>query len=128
MRKPEPGSNDPPHTPRPLTPQSANQAARLITVAEAEALAADPEGLYKAEWLLAAVRALRGIACASCGGHGSRAYGSTATWRGGAGGQAITSDVCDKCWGSGLRDRSFPSHKRMEFLERKLALDDEAGR
>lgn len=39
--------------------------------------------------------------CKACGGAGNRAYGSTATWRGGIGGQAITSDVCDSCWGTG---------------------------
>lgn len=53
----------------------------------------------------------RGIekACASCGGSGYVAYGSTATWRGGIGGQAITTDVCDKCWGSGNADKPWPS-------------------
>lgn len=39
--------------------------------------------------------------CPACHGSGVRLYGSTATWRGGLGGQMITSDVCDKCWGSG---------------------------
>lgn len=39
--------------------------------------------------------------CTSCGGTGYRAYASTATWRGGAGGMAITNDICDRCWGSG---------------------------
>lgn len=49
----------------------------------------------------------RGIAshsaCRRCDGAGVRAYGSTATWRGGIGGQSFTSDVCDGCWGSGSR-------------------------
>lgn len=39
--------------------------------------------------------------CSQCSGLGVRAYGSTATWRGGIGGQAITRGVCDHCWGSG---------------------------
>src|SRR5690606_40467801 len=39
--------------------------------------------------------------CELCHGLGVRAYGSTATWRGGAGGQAITSDGRDRGWGSG---------------------------
>lgn len=42
-------------------------------------------------------------ACDKCGGSGVVAYGSTATWHGGIGGQAITNGVCDKCWGSGSR-------------------------
>lgn len=50
--------------------------------------------------------------CPDCGGAGRRWYGSTATWRGGLGGQAFTPDVCDKCWGSGIKDQPWPSHRR----------------
>lgn len=39
--------------------------------------------------------------CKVCGGTGVRVYGSTATWHGGAGGQMLTRDICDHCWGSG---------------------------
>jgi hypothetical protein len=39
--------------------------------------------------------------CKDCQGSGVKAYGGTSTWRGGMCGQMITSDVCDKCWGSG---------------------------
>jgi hypothetical protein len=39
--------------------------------------------------------------CPDCGGTGKKAYGNTSTWRHGIGGQAITSDICDNCWGSG---------------------------
>ena len=49
-------------------------------------------------------------ACAKCSGLGTRCYGSTATWRGGVGGQALTSDVCDACWGSGSV-HPWPSHR-----------------
>jgi len=52
-----------------------------------------------------------GYECKACGGSGTRAYGSTSTWRGGAGGQMITSDVCDRCWGSGQEGRPWPSHR-----------------
>lgn len=41
------------------------------------------------------------IPCPYCGGLGVKTYPDTTTWRGGAGGQAITLDVCDHCWGSG---------------------------
>lgn len=54
---------------------------------------------------------IRGIEtpCKKCSGYGVRLYGSTATWRGGIGGQAMTNDVCDKCWGSGDENRPWPS-------------------
>ena len=41
--------------------------------------------------------------CPKCLGIGRRDYPSTATWRGGVGGSAITGDVCDSCWGTGNR-------------------------
>jgi len=43
--------------------------------------------------------------CPKCHGSGVRTYGSTATWRGGIGGQAMTVDACDQCWGSGDEHR-----------------------
>lgn len=49
--------------------------------------------------------------CRACDGLGVQTYGSTATWRGGIGGQALTLDVCDRCWGSGLQSRPWPSHR-----------------
>ena len=51
-----------------------------------------------------------GEECPQCSGSGYRVYGSTATWRGGVGGQTMTADVCDKCWGSG-RLQAWPSHR-----------------
>ncbi len=39
--------------------------------------------------------------CERCGGRGSRCYPDTSTWIRSYGGQAITNDVCDLCWGSG---------------------------
>ena len=52
--------------------------------------------------------------CIACDGFGVRMYGSTATWRGGVGGQTMTQDVCDKCWGSGDANRIWPSHRKSE--------------
>jgi len=43
--------------------------------------------------------------CTKCRGSGVRIYSSTATWRGGMGGAAMTRDVCDECWGTGDQDR-----------------------
>jgi len=52
---------------------------------------------------------LRGVEtpCKKCGGTGVITYGSTSTWRGGIGGQSMTNDVCDTCWGSGDAVRTW---------------------
>jgi hypothetical protein len=39
--------------------------------------------------------------CPECDGSGVKTYPNTTTWKGGFGGQALTKDVCNKCWGSG---------------------------
>ena len=57
-----------------------------------------------------------GDQCLQCGGCGGLAYGSTATWRGGVGGQTITGGVCDKCWGSGSKSRPWPSWRKVDHL------------
>lgn len=49
--------------------------------------------------------------CEKCGGAGVYSYANTTTFHHGAGGQAITSDVCDRCWGSGDELKNWPSHK-----------------
>ena len=69
------------------------------------------------EELQQAVMDYRGILreediCPDCQGWGAKAYASTATWHGGIGGQMITTDVCNKCWGSGDRNRPWLSHKK----------------
>lgn len=43
--------------------------------------------------------------CKTCGGTGQRSYPNTSTWLRGIGGQAITPDVCDQCWGTGDEHR-----------------------
>lgn len=63
---------------------------------------------YMLEW-----RAIE-TPCDDCNGWGVKAYGDTATWRGGVGGQTITSDVCNKCWGSGDKHRRWPSHRLLK--------------
>lgn len=81
-------------------------------------------GTYTSEEFLDACLMWRGIdpenACMECGGTGSKAYGDTSTWRRGVGGQMITRGPCDKCWGSGDKHRPWPSHRRMESLEREV--------
>lgn len=54
------------------------------------------------------------LSCIRCHGDGIRLYGSTATWRGGIGGAAMTYGVCNLCWGSGIKDKPWPSHREFE--------------
>ena len=42
-----------------------------------------------------------GVPCKKCSGVGKITYGNTSTFMHGLGGQAITNDVCDHCWGTG---------------------------
>lgn len=53
------------------------------------------------------------LVCKTCQGSGVKAYPSTATWHGGIGGQAITSDVCNQCWGSGDLNRKGANLKEL---------------
>lgn len=69
--------------------------------------------------------AMRGLAganlCKMCQGYGTILYGSTATWHGGIGGAAMTTDVCNKCWGSGNAERPWPSHREFYSMKRSKA-------
>jgi len=58
--------------------------------------------------------------CLSCQGLGVKVYGSTATWRGGIGGSALTDDVCDHCWGSGDNERPWPSHRVFYSMKHRI--------
>jgi hypothetical protein len=51
--------------------------------------------------------------CTKCHGFGNKSYPTTATWRGGVGGQAITVDVCDACWGTGDAIRAGVNLRRL---------------
>ena len=63
--------------------------------------------------------------CAKCHGTGAIAYGDTSTWHGGPGGQTITRDVCDECWGSGDATQRWTDLRalrdRMRALEAQIA-------
>lgn len=54
-----------------------------------------------------------GDVCKKCGGVGRRGYASTATWRGGVGGQMLTEDVCNECWGSGKKSAKGADLRRL---------------
>ena len=64
------------------------------------------------------------IPCETCHGLGTRAYRSTATWHGGIGGQMVTGDVCDKCWGTGDKYQKGANLKtlysELERLQRRV--------
>ena len=65
--------------------------------------------------------------CQECEGYGVRAYPSTATWHRGAGGQMITSDVCDRCWGSGDAVKRGVDLRKMASAASALPpIDDDA--
>ena len=67
--------------------------------------------------------AYRGIEtpCIRCGGLGVRGYGDTSTWRRSIGGQMITNDICDHCWGSGDENKKWLNLRRLE--QSRLSLD-----
>ena len=56
--------------------------------------------------------------CTKCSGTGVRAYGSTAGWSGGIGGQMMTSGVCDHCWGSGDEHEHGADLRKIRGLQR----------
>lgn len=62
---------------------------------------------------------LRGVEtpCHQCQGTGVRHYSDTSTWRHGTGGQAVTLDVCDQCWGSGDKVRKGADLRKMRAEE-----------
>lgn len=54
------------------------------------------------------------VPCKECGGSGVKLYCSTSTWRrGGFAGQAITFDICDVCWGSGVSKRPWTNLRKI---------------
>ena len=82
---------------------------------------ATPEDLVDAsENLLSFAVMLTGHGCAKCQGRGRRAYGSTSTWRGGIGGQAVTADVCDACWGSGSTEQKGTDQRALRNQQRNM--------
>lgn len=56
----------------------------------------------------------RNAMCPECNATGVKTYSSTAVWRGGIGGQSITSAACDHCWGSGDKFRPWTDLRKMD--------------
>lgn len=71
--------------------------------------------------LVALAKNLANAHCTSCKGFGKRTYPNTSGWRGGIGGQAITTDICDQCWGTGERDRKGPNLRAMNSMIKELS-------
>jgi len=67
--------------------------------------------------------------CSRCGGSGVRAYANTATWNRGVGGNMITSDVCDHCWGSGDEHRKWVNlrDKQADLARERARLSELEG-
>jgi len=74
-----------------------------------------PRGEFQKELLKA-----KGVyePCPGCAGLGAYYYSSTATWRGGVGGQSFTMDICDKCWGSGNAHETWTDIRKLEERRR----------
>jgi len=73
-----------------------------------------PDNLIAAgELLRATAYSLAGVACPRCNGFGVKTYGSTAVWTGGVGAQSLTEAVCDKCWGTGRKDKTGVNQMRV---------------
>jgi len=51
--------------------------------------------------------------CPDCAGFGVKGYANTSTWKHGAGGCVMTSDICDKCWGSGNANKPWLNLKTL---------------
>lgn len=65
-------------------------------------------------------RGIEGPVCPDCNGSGKKVYGSTAAYKSGIGGQMITTSVCDRCWGSGEKDRPWRSWKEVDAILRNF--------
>ncbi len=60
--------------------------------------------------------------CEFCNGFGTRMYSNASGWRGGIGGAAMSTDVCDQCWGSGTMDRPWRNLRDLEDdIKRRVA-------
>ena len=53
------------------------------------------------------------IVCNGCDGIGKKVYANTSTYLKGIGGQAMTEDVCDECWGSGKSNAPFKNLRKL---------------
>lgn len=62
------------------------------------------DALSQLEKMKCVILSIAKVGCPECGGTGYKGYANTSTWRHSIGGNAITEDVCDVCWGTGRND------------------------
>jgi hypothetical protein len=112
----------------------AREVAEVLPKLIDLAVELDKEVIDSREKLFEHMLAWRGIQfpediCEKCRGAGVTGYASTATWRGGIGGMAITTDVCDACWGTGSKLRTGLNLRKLSRIltdeQRKVLREDE---
>lgn len=55
--------------------------------------------------------------CKGCNGSGTKLYANTSTWQHGIGGQAMTVDVCEDCWGTGDENKKGFDLRRIKIFK-----------
>ena len=58
-------------------------------------------------------RGIDGEPCAACDGSGVKVYSNTSTWRKSIGGNMMSADVCDRCWGAGRADEPWTNLREL---------------
>jgi len=61
------------------------------------------------------------IVCPKCNGRGKIVYSNTSTYMHGIGGQALTEDLCEVCWGSGRKDQIWTNVRELKKEVRRMA-------
>jgi hypothetical protein len=93
--------------------ENLKSAIEMTWRPEVNALRAENERLKSFEAFLEWREIEPGDACKGCQGSGRMVYSNTSTWHHGMGGQTITSDVCERCWGSGSSSHPWPSWREI---------------
>lgn len=95
-------------------------AKSIMTVDEMAKRIAQLEEMVNAKHGLDIAKFLeyRGITtpCKKCNGTGSRLYPDITTWSHGIGGQLMTQDICDCCWGSGDADNPWTNLRKVNAI------------
>jgi hypothetical protein len=108
-----------------MTPDKAigGEILLKLTEKEAEIRRLEQRIAELEESSVGALLEFRGIEkpCKKCSGAGSRVYADTSTWHSGIGGQMLTTGVCDHCWGSGDELNIWPSHRKYQNMQNRVA-------
>ena len=60
------------------------------------------------------------IVCNGCDGIGKKVYANTSTYLKGIGGQSMTDDICDECWGSGKSNAPFRNLRELREQAKQI--------